>query len=68
MPRLTALLGLLAVLSTALFAETEIIVTASRVEEDARSTPAYVRVIPEEEIRRGDTVLDALRSLPDVSI
>jgi iron complex outermembrane receptor protein len=68
MPRLTALLGLLAVLSTALFAETEIIVTASRVEEDARSTPAYVRVIPEEDIRRGDTVLDALRSLPDVAI
>jgi len=68
MPRLTALLGLLAVLSTALFAETEIIVTASRVEEDARSTPAYVRVISEEEIRRGDTVLDALRSLPDISI
>ena len=68
MPRLTALLGLLAVFSTALLADTEIIVTASRVEEDARSAPAYVRVIPEEDIRRGDTVLDALRNLPDISI
>ena len=49
-------------------AEVEIVVTASRVEEDVRSTPAYVRTIHEDEIRKGQTVLDALRSIPDITI
>jgi iron complex outermembrane receptor protein len=68
MSRLAALAGLAFVVSTFAFAETEIIVTASRIEEDARSTPAYVRVISDEAIARGDTVLDALAALPDIAI
>lgn len=69
MSRLAILLGLFLVVLTAVFSEElEIVVTASRVEEDARSTPAYVRVIPEDVVQRGDTVLDALRTLPDVAI
>ena len=69
MSRLLALLGLFSVVLTTVFSEEmEIVVTASRVEEDARTAPAYVRVIPEEDIQKGDTVLDALRTLPDVAI
>ncbi|RKX89632.1 MAG: hypothetical protein DRZ90_16970 [Spirochaetes bacterium] len=69
MSRLLALLGLFSVVLTAVFSEEmEIVVTASRVKEDSRSAPAYVRVIPEEDIQKGDTVLDALRALPDIAI
>jgi len=69
MSRLLALLGLFLVVLTAVFSEEmEIVVTASRVEEDARSAPSYVRVIPEEDIQAGDTVLDALGNLPDIAI
>ena len=68
MSRTLALFGLLAVLSTAAFAEMEIVVTASRVEEETRTEPAYVRIIPEDVVQRGDTVLDALRTLPDVAV
>ncbi|MCK5249776.1 MAG: TonB-dependent receptor [Spirochaetaceae bacterium] len=69
MSRLVALLGLSLVVLTAVFSEEmEIVVTASRVEEDARSTPSFVRIIPEDVIERGDSVLDALRTLPDIAI
>lgn len=69
MSRFIALLGLFLVVLTTVFSEElEIVVTASRVEEDARSTPSYVRVIPEEVIRRGDTVLDALKTIPDIAV
>ncbi len=59
---------LLTLVSAAAFADVEIIVTASRIEEDSRTTPAYVRVIPEEEISEGTTVLEVLKTLPDISI
>ncbi|MCK5200640.1 MAG: TonB-dependent receptor [Spirochaetales bacterium] len=59
---------LLAMVSAAAFADVEIIVTASRIEEDSRTTPAYVRVIPEEEIQDESTVLDVLKTIPDISI
>ncbi len=59
---------LLALVSTAAFADVEIIVTASRIEEDSKTTPAYVRVIPEEEINQKATVLDVLKTIPDISI
>ena len=59
---------LLALVSTAAFADVEIIVTASRIEEDSKTTPAYVRVIPEEEIDKKATVLDVLKTIPDISV
>jgi len=59
---------LLAFVSTAAFADVEIIVTASRIEEDSKTTPAYVRVIPEEEIDKKTTVLDVLKTIPDISV
>ena len=59
---------LLAMVSAAAFADVEIIVTASRIEEDSKTTPAYVRVIPEEEIDKKTTVLDVLKTIPDISI
>ncbi len=59
---------LLAFVSTAAFADVEIIVTASRIEEESKTTPAYVRVIPEEEIDKKTTVLDVLKTIPDISI
>jgi len=59
---------LLAFVSAAAFADVEIIVTASRIEEDSKTTPAYVRVIPEEEIHKESTILDALKTIPDISI
>lgn len=59
---------LLAVLSATAFADVEIIVTASRIEEDSKTTPAYVRVIPEEEIQKELSILDVLKTIPDISI
>ena len=59
---------LLALVSIAAFADVEIIVTASRIEEDSKTTPAYVRVIPEEEIDTKTTVLDVLKTIPDISV
>lgn len=59
---------LLTVMSAAAFADVEIIVTASRIEEDSKTTPAYVRVIPEEEIQEESTILDVLKTIPDISI
>ena len=59
---------LLAVVSAAAFADVEIIVTASRIEEDSKTTPAYVRVIPEEEIQEESTILDVLKTIPDISV
>jgi iron complex outermembrane recepter protein len=59
---------LLAVLSTTVFADVEIVVTASRIEEDSKTTPAYVRIIPEEEITNKTTVLDVLKTIPDISV
>ena len=59
---------LLALVSAAAFGDVEIIVTASRIEEDSKTTPAYVRVIPEEEISKNSTVLDVLKTIPDISI
>lgn len=59
---------LLALVSAAAFADVEIIVTASRIEEDSKTTPAYVRVIPEEEINKKATVLDVLKTIPDISV
>ena len=59
---------LLTMVSVAVFADVEIIVTASRIEEDSKTTPAYVRVIPEEEISRESTVLDVLKTIPDISV
>ena len=59
---------LLAFLSTAAFADVEIIVTASRIEEDSKTTPAYVRVIPEEEIDKKATILDVLKTIPDIAV
>jgi len=59
---------LLAFVSTVAFADVEIIVTASRIEEDSKTTPAYVRVIPEEEIDKKATVLDVLKTIPDISV
>jgi outer membrane cobalamin receptor len=59
---------LLAVVSAAAFADVEIIVTASRIEEDSKTTPAYVRVIPEEEIQKESTILDVLKTIPDISV
>jgi len=58
----------LAFLSVSLFAEVQIIVTASRIDEDSKTTPAYVRVIPESEISKGTTVLDVLKTVPDISV
>lgn len=49
-------------------ADVEIVVVASRIPEESRTTPAVVRVIPEEEIERSDTVLDALSDVPGVSV
>lgn len=54
---------LLAFLSAAAFADVEIIVTASRIEEDSKTTPAYVRVILEEEIDKKTTILDVLKTI-----
>ena len=68
MIRIAALTGFVFCCVIDIFAQVEVVVTASRVEEDARSTPAYVRVIPEEVVQRGRDVLDALRSIPDISI
>ncbi len=59
---------LLAVVSAAAYADVEIIVTASRIEEDSKTTPAWVRVIPEEEIDKKATVLDVLKTIPDISV
>ncbi|MCK5675275.1 MAG: TonB-dependent receptor [Spirochaetales bacterium] len=59
---------LLTFVLTAAFADVEIIVTASRIEEDSKTTPAYVRVIPEEEIDKKTTVLDVLKTIPDISV
>ncbi len=59
---------LLALVSATAFADVEIIVTASRVEEDSKTTPAWVRVIPEEEISKKTTVLEALKTIPDISV
>lgn len=59
---------LLALVSATAFADVEIIVTASRIEEDSNTTPAYVRVIPEEEIQKASTVLDVLKTIPDISV
>ncbi len=58
----------LAFLSVSIFAEVQIIVTASRIDEDSKTTPAYVRVIPDSEIEKGTTVLDALKTIPDISV
>lgn len=46
----------------------EIVVSASRIEEDARSSSSYVRVISPEVMARADNVPDALKTLPDISI
>ena len=46
----------------------EIVVSASRIEEDVRSSPSHIRVIPPEVLTRSDSVLDALRTLPDIAI
>jgi len=46
----------------------EIVVSASRIEEDARSSSSYVRVISPEVMARADNVLNALKTLPDISI
>ncbi|VDA99736.1 hypothetical protein S1OALGB6SA_809 [Olavius algarvensis spirochete endosymbiont] len=46
----------------------EIVVSASRIEEDARSDPSYVRIIPSEILTRVDGVLEALKILPDIGI
>ncbi len=58
----------LAFLSVYAFADVEIIVTASRIEEDSKTTPAYVQVIPEEEINKKTTILDVLKTIPDISV
>lgn len=68
MSRLWTVIGLFFVVSFSVFAELEVVVTASRVEEDGRAAPAYVRIISDEEIAQGNTVLDALRKLPDLSV
>lgn len=59
---------MLAFVSAAAFADVEIIVTASRIEEDSKTTPAYVRVIPEEEINKKTTIMDVLKTIPDISV
>ena len=59
---------LLAIVSATAFADVEIIVTASRINEDSRSTPAYVRVIPEDEIQEESSILNILKDIPDISI
>ena len=59
---------ILAFLSVSIFADVKVVVTASRIEEDSKTTPAYVRVIPKEEISKETTVLDVLKTIPDISI
>jgi iron complex outermembrane receptor protein len=49
-------------------ADVEIVVVASRIPEESRTTPAVVRVISEEDIERSDTVLDALSRIPSVRV
>jgi len=49
-------------------ADVEIIVVASRIAEESRTTPAVVRVISEEDIERSDTLLDALSLVPSVRV
>jgi len=46
----------------------EIVVSASRIEEDARSVSPYIRIISPEVIARADSVLDALKTLPDIAV
>ena len=52
----------------ALSEDMEIVVSASRIEEDVRSSSSYVRVIPPEVMARADDVLDALKILPDIAM
>lgn len=59
---------LLALVSASVFADVEIIVTASRIEEDSKTSPAWVRVISEEEIEKKTTVLDVLKTIPDIYV
>jgi len=46
----------------------EIVVSASRIEEGVRDSSSYVRVIPSEKVLRAGSVLDALKTLPDIAI
>ncbi len=59
---------ILALLSVSLFADVEVVVTASRIPENAKTTPAYVRVIPAKDIKAGETILDVLQTIPDISV
>jgi len=65
---LVCLFLLLEVTSITFPEDMEIVVSASRIEEDARSVSPYVRIIPPEILARAESVLDALKTLPDIAI
>ena len=68
MKRLLGIAVLAGIAAGAVAADVEIVVVASRIPEESRTTPAIVRVISEEDIERSDTVLDALSRIPSVRV
>lgn len=61
-----SLMGTIFSLSTV--SAVEVVVTASRIEEDGDTVPASVSIIDEEELGDSPTVLDALSKVPEVII
>jgi len=65
---LVSLILFLSAAGVAFSEDIEIVVSASRIEEDIRSSPSYVRIISPAVMARAESVLDALKILPDIGI